>query len=41
MSQPTDSINIPYIVIIKHDIYYIWYINYIRKKRTFLVEFWR
>nr|DAH30120.1 MAG TPA: hypothetical protein [Caudoviricetes sp.] len=23
------------------DIYYIWYIFYVRKKRTFLMEFWR
>nr|DAW05641.1 MAG TPA: translation initiation factor-like protein [Caudoviricetes sp.] len=23
------------------NIYYIWYIFYIRKKRTFLAKFWR
>lgn len=33
--------NIPYIVLETSNIYYIWYIFYIRKKRTFLVEFWR
>nr|DAH71446.1 MAG TPA: hypothetical protein [Caudoviricetes sp.] len=41
MSQPTNSINIPYIVLKRRDIYHIWYINCIRKKRTFLAKFWR
>lgn len=31
--------NIPYIVLETSNIYYIWYIFYIRKKRTFLAEF--
>nr|DAG07354.1 MAG TPA: hypothetical protein [Bacteriophage sp.] len=33
--------DIPYIVLEISNIYYIWYIFYIRKKRTFPMEFWR
>ena len=33
--------DIPYIVLETSNIYYIWYIFYIRMNRTFLQEFWR
>jgi hypothetical protein len=33
--------DIPYIVLEISNIYYIWYIFYIRKKRTFLLSFQR
>lgn len=32
---------IPYIVLKISNIYYIWYIFYIKMKRTFPMEFWR